>query len=266
MPVLKNGIQFVGTFADVTAYCRPGSDKIYIRTKGGHSKERMLRDSSFDLPMKNASEFCGCGKAAGMFRKALSMVADLHEPGLNINARATVIIRQLQKLDTENVKGQKSVLFSRFKPMLAGFNLNPAHSLDTIITTPTECSIDRESGSATLKIPSLRPGVNFYLPWNYPMYRFRIQLGVLKDLTYGINGYTNINDDDPQKAALTTPWQYARALADSQTFTLNLQQKEYLTDDVTLLLSAGIEMGTPISDAVIERVKKTGSAKILKVA
>lgn len=61
----------------------------------------------------------------------------------------------------------------------------------------------------------------------------------------------------------TTGWRIAAQAYKGETIQLQADIPEALRDYETLIVSIGIEMGTLISDAVIERVKYAGSGKIL---
>jgi hypothetical protein len=266
MATLTNGIQFTGSIGDITGYTRKGSDKNYIRSKGGISRQRILTAPEFELCRQNSSEFRGCGKAASSIRKAIFPVAHLTAPNFNIISKATIIIKAIQKLDVDGDRGKRAIRFSQYKHILEGFNLNPMQSIDGIILPPLHCTIDRETGVATVLLPALHPGINLLLPWSYPMYRFIAHLGALSDMAHEETGYSSTAAHRlPYALPAYTAWQYTRQPYAGETISIQLQHLENLDTSTTLLLSVGLEMGTPVTDTLVTPEKKKGCAKILKV-
>lgn len=265
MARLLSGIQFIGTLGDVTAYRLPGSDKIYLRKKGGNSKEKMLADPSFELPLHNAGEFKIASKAAGLLRQAILPVSHLRAPGLNINAKGLKIAKKLQKLDEEHDLGQRAVFFSRFKTVLKGFDLHPRRSLDRIIRSGIKSSINRLTGSAQIVLPPLQEGLTLHLPWSDSLYRFVVHLGVLPDKYFADNATGKQADKLPYVEPVYTPWQFRNDRYAGDSITLQLTNLDYLREDMTLLLSIGMEMGTQITEEYIETRLGVGSAMIICV-
>lgn len=265
MATLQSAIQFTGTLGNLVAYRLPGSDKIHIRRKSVRTKEMMLSGPSFELSLQNASEFGISGKAAGLLRHAMLPVAHLRAPGLNINAQGMKIISELQKLDTVNKRGERAILFSQFKHLITGFNLHPQHPLEQVITTPIIGSIDRDKGFARISLPALIQNINLHLPWHYPMYRFVMHLGVLPDVYFADdNNMTGSMNGLNYRHTAHTAWHFTRNDFPATTITLPLSNDQAI-NNVTLVLSAGIELGVQVTDNLIETAKKAGCAKVLAV-
>lgn len=267
MATLINGIQFTGSLGNISGYTRKGSDKNFARTKGGADKDRIMNDPALELTKQNSVEFAGCGKAAGTVRQAVLPLAHLAAPNFNINASATKILKVIQTLDEEGKRGERGIYFSRYKQLFEGFTLNPVHTFSSIVLLPLYSSIDRDNGIATIILPALYPDINLLFPWNYPVFRFILHLGVVADITYGEAGFELIAGNQlPYAKPVYTEWQYARENYAGDTITIPLSNKELLQPGHSLLLSAGIEMGTPISNHLIKPEKKKGSASILLTA
>lgn len=267
MAQLTNGIQFIGSLGELSGYTRSGSQKSFIRAKGGASKEKMKTDPALELTRQNASEFGGCGKAAGSVRQALAPVSHLKAPGFNINPTITRMTKAIQLLDEEGERGKRSIRFSRYKELLEGFNLHPQSPLNNVLTTQIICSIDRDAGVARISIPQLYSGINLLLPWPEQAFRFIIHVGVVPDMEYGSLGYQSVSLSKlPYAPTVYTAWQFVNKVYDGADFTIAIQNREALLPNHTILLSAGIEMGVAISDNFIMPVKKKGCARILTTA
>lgn len=266
MAVLTNGIQFTGSIGDITGYTRKDSDKIYARRKGGTSRQRILTDPAFELTRQNYSEFSGCGKAAKAVRLAMLPVAHLRAFNLNISPRATKLAKVLQKMDTTGARGQRSIYFSHHRSLLEGFNLHPAHSLDTIVGPLIHCDINRSTGSATVQLPAMTPGLNLLLPWSETAYRFIVYLSALPDICKDASQEYRLPEryQLPYAGEVYTAWQYTRHSYAGETIEIQLKNLETLTDAVSLVLSVGVEMGTAVTDQLVTAVPK-GSAKIMRL-
>jgi hypothetical protein len=267
MAVLINGLQFTGSLGNIIGYTREGSDKNFIRNKSNLPKDKIKHDPSMELVRQNATEFSGCGKAAGIIRRAMMPLIHLRAPGFNLAATGTRIAKVIQLLDEEGERGKREILFSRHKHYLEGLNLNPQYPFSNIVTPPIVCEINRQTADAYIELPALTNGINLFLPWQNPIFRLVLHLSVIDDVKRGMLEYeVTPKIKLPYAGAVHTPWQYASEPYAGEQLTIELQKKEYLQPSHTLLLSAGIEMGLPVSNHVIIPEKKKGSAKVLKTA
>lgn len=262
MAILKNSIQFTGRLSDLSAYTMKGSDKIILRTKGGPTKKQIKKSPSFHNTRLHLQEFSGCSNGSKHIRMAihpLKHLADYHFTG-SLNA----LSRMIQKMDPVNKWGERSVLFSKHAQVLAGFQLNRQNPLDSVIRHPLHTTIDRATGTATVQIPELRQKLNLFLPWEAPCFRLIFSLGVVADRIYnGLDFKDVAGTKEFHTQSSRTPWQHIKQPFAATSITLQLDAPAALQDHHTLILSAGIEMGMPVSDGLINRVNHTGSAKII---
>ena len=255
MAISNNLLQFTGSVGNMSSYRLKGTDKYVIRTKGGGSKKKIKKAASCKRIRENAAEF---GTRASAGRNVRYMLTYLkHLADYNITPRLNSLASIVQQYDAENLRGERVVRFSECRHLLPGFSLNEKYPFDGIIRHPLQCEISRETNSATVTIPALRKGVNLYLPWKAPLYRFIVSLGVLTDCYKG-----NVH---PPVKTVETDWQMSQVPLSGQELTLTLENIGNLDKDQTLVVSVGIEMGEPFTNEIINRVKNTGSAKILAV-
>lgn len=106
------------------------------------------------------------------------------------------------------------------------------------------------------------PGLNIAFPWLHPFYRFIIILGIVPDSVHNGRDYKDQEYQQPFKY-ITTEWQPVRQPAAPENIILALDYPQELDDTKTLLLSVGLEMGTPFSNTDIMPVKYAGCAKVL---
>ncbi len=251
---------FSTSLGDCSAYTRRDSKKIVLRSKGGASKEKIKNDPVFEKTRQQNKEFGGCSTAGKMVRSAMKSVKHLAD--MNLQAQVTGVITAIRDMDTNDI-GKRSIIFSRGKHLLEGFNINKAVSFDSVITTPVTYSIDRAEHSAVIQLPPISPGKNFLSQWTYPFYRFRINLGIIRDMVYvdGIGYKQCLEDVNDYTEMLDTDWYQWKDKVIGQELGLKIIDPVF-DESCHLLLTIGIEFGTPAGGS-IKTVKHAGCAKVL---
>ncbi len=261
MAILNNKLlDLTGSFGNMSLYKRKDSDKTIARTKGGATRKQILKSPKFELTRLNNDEFGDAAKGACYIRWAMLHIRHLAD--FNFTPTLNALCRTIMKQDETGRLGLRRINFSKYRHLLDGFSLNKRHPFVNVVKHPVFCSIDRNTASATVQFPDLVPGINLSLPWQSPMYRLVFTSAIIED------GYGMDRDADARKQLLitqpvTTPWRLAAQVYKGETFTLQPDIPHKMLMDETLIVSVGIEMGTLISDGVIERVKNAGSGKIL---
>ena len=207
-------------------------------------------------------EFAGVQKAVDSIRSPLKDVKRLSEH--NFTATLVQICKKIQIEDLVGDRGQRSILLSQHRYMLAGFRLHLKHPFQNIVTGPIGCTLNRDAKSAVIQLPRLIKGINLHLPWKQPFYRFCMSLGLVSDVVYENSDY-NAYTDDLANTSLDTTWHVAAEPFQTQTIELKLDSPGTIKNSQTLLFAIGIEMGTPGLNGEIEYVKYGGAACILAV-
>ena len=70
MAIIKGAIQMNGGIKGVSFYSLRGSDKVFMRTKGGATKDQIANSPKFEALRKQQKEFSGCAKFASLSRYA----------------------------------------------------------------------------------------------------------------------------------------------------------------------------------------------------
>jgi hypothetical protein len=255
---------FSGSLGDYSVYHQRGSDKLIIRSKGGASKERIKSDPSFERVRLNNTEFSGCGKTAGNILTALKGIKHLADH--NIAGSLVRIVKLIQKMDTSHLTGERSIMISRYKNILTGFNLNLKNVFDTVVIYNPEYFISRKELMVRLFFPELFPQIHLSPPWDFGWYRFIVVLGIVPDMMLTESGYQLTNGQtvyNPVKCS--TEWQSTEFSIPANTVTLNLTENDALDDNASMVLSIGIEFGRMLTNSIIQPVKSAGCAKILGV-
>jgi hypothetical protein len=247
----------------MSAYRIKGSDQIYLRTKGGASKERIQNDPAFDTTRRLNSEFGGrasCAKRIlkGMF--ALKMLAD-HNVSAPLNKR----LKPVQELDTASEFGKRNIMLSANPKLLEAFSFNTSQSLEHILGAPIKLDLSRENLSADITIPQLITGINFRGVQKYPFYSFVFCLAVIPDMFWTAKGYQpSFPEYDTLAPVLdSTEWFPSVKGSTETSLTLALPAAPP-NDQCVIALGIGMRFGNMISKDMLQQVK-FGCGKILSV-
>jgi hypothetical protein len=266
MAKLTSLLSFSGTLDGVSVYQMNGVDRPVVRKKGGPSKETIQTAKSCANQRRTGKEFGGRGKATGLLNKALlslGALKDLYCIG-NLNTRLV----PLQELDTVSAWGQRHVLLSKRPQLLEGFELARSRPFDAVVQNPVSYTLSKDLGTAHVEVPALLPGINLTPRGSSPFFRVLASLGVVPDMLFDkmLNNYLPAERFSGVLAQETqTGWMVVKSGAPAITLELTLPYKPKSTA-YSLVLTVGIEFGTVGRSGAVERVKRTGSAKILAMA
>lgn len=268
MATMTNDFSLLGRFGNFTAYKSRGSNNIIVRTRGGGSKHKIKTAPSCAEVRKRNTEFGGTAQCGKMIKKAIPAVQLLADPFLS--AGLTSLSRRILVLDTVNAIGQRNILVSNNKSVLAGFQYNRNLYLETVIRKPIFWSVLREELSASITIPALVAGSTLYIPGKYPMIRLVAALGSMPDMLYtshGMCGYEATHENlDVYSKNVYTPWGTTSANFAEQTLSLQLSKDALPDDTCSLVLAIGVEFGMPVNKDCVQPINHSGCAKILAVA
>ncbi|SFD98528.1 hypothetical protein SAMN05518672_10440 [Chitinophaga sp. CF118] len=260
MAILKGGLDFTGPVGNMSSYKRRDMEGTIVRMKGGASKKKIKTSPAFVRTRENNSDFTSYTKAGAKVRWALTYVRHLAD--YNFTYTLNQLCSIIQKEDKTSIRGQRAILLSQHRDMLEGFSLNRKNTFDNVIRHPLKCSVDRATGSAVVQVPKLLPGINIFLPWKAPLFRFVISLEAIGDTEYD---YPNLSfKDSDSTLPVYSAWHPSSEACEGESFEIKLN-KGKPEDLMTMIVSVGIEMGMPLSNTVVNVVKYAGCAKILAV-
>lgn len=260
MAILLDNGALVGRLKNLSFYQQQSTGKVIVRFKRGVSKKRIKNDPAYARTRKLNRDFGACSRAVGNIRYPLYRL--LHLADYNFSPVLQVVCKNIQERDDQHKLGEKNIYFSRFAYLLKGFQLNQKNTFDSLVRHPLECTINKETGTAIISIPELQAGVNLFLPWKSPYYRLRITFGVVPDELF------SVTPQPMEDAALAEDfmgeWQPVRQRSAAQQVEMKLDECLYKPEEgYAVVVSVGIEMGTPLTDKLIEIVPRHGAAKIL---
>ena len=268
MAIVKNFLQITGSIKGVSFYTKVGSDKVIMRTKGGASKETIQNGPRFEKLRKHQVEWQGCVRFAQTMRDAIGETYRLSD--FNLTPVWTGMGRQIVKLDTVSAVGQRFLRFSQCRQEMEGYNLNKTYPIASILQVSPLAELNRETLSSTVSLPRINTSSDLQNIQRLPYFRLIVCLGMVSDMMYDqdgiVNKYQPINAVlNGVKQSVLSDWHSTNDILPAHV--LSVQIDEYaiplLTDDVTVLLSMGIEFGNVGFGGVIEPVKHAGCGKIL---
>jgi hypothetical protein len=260
MAFLKSAIDLTGSLEDLSFYKMRGVAKTVVRSKGGASKKKMLNDPKMVRVKENFTEFGACGMMGGSIRRAMLALVPLAD--YNFTATLNKIAKYIQALDTERERGQRGVLLSRHKSLLAGFNLNNTVLFDSVVKHPLDCRVDRENGRVNLLIPALTPGFNLVLG-KHPLFRFVLTMGAVTDKVFNKG---RVEPEQGEARCAYSEWYHAGEAFPGTDLSVELNYVDAIHENMTLVVAIGIQYGVPLTSALVEPVKYSGAARIIAVA
>lgn len=268
MAIVKGVIQVTGSVRGVSFYTRRGSDQIIMRTKGGISGEKLKKLPQFEGVRNQQKEMGGCAKFASGARLAMGGLHRLAD--YNISPVLTGIASKIQKQNTDTEKGKRTVNFSDFKQSIEGFNLNRNYPFNSVLRVSTACEINREMLSATVTFGRINTEMDLVNIQKLPWFRLIVVTGTVSDMVYSneLSKYIPVVPELHGAASvITSEWFPANTIISELTLTATMteKQKAWLTDNVSVIISAGVEFGTIGFDGKPVEVKYAGSAKVLKI-
>lgn len=147
-------IKLRGKLGDLSFY--KGRDGGYqARMKGGVDANRIQTDPNFQRTRENMAEFGRAVKTAKRLRQQLNNLMLLYADRTAGN-RLTSLVHRIQKADDTSPRGQRT--FSQENSeLLRGFEFNSAIQVGGLFAADLPVSYDRDTGIATLDIPSFNP-------------------------------------------------------------------------------------------------------------
>ncbi len=261
--------QITGTIGKLSFYTRKGSDEIFVRTKGGATKEQIKRRPEFANVRKNNKEFGGCSKMSKAIRMAffgLHHVADF-----NLAPALCSLMKNIQAADTEGAHGERGIYLSKHRQYVAGFNFNRIKRFDSVLRIPLDWKIDRKKAAASISIPAFACSLGLNMPDRYSLFRISATLGVVTDITMDTqkHDYESVHDTiGLSRQFLSTEWfpRTATVAAQELSFQLDINHPEItFNDSDTLILSVAVEFGELDAFGNPTPVKGGGAGKVLGV-
>lgn len=266
-----NGIfKVTGSLQNVSFYTIKGSDKVFMRTKGGPSARRLKKGPEFELVRRHQSEWKGCVLFSQYLCSCMDSIYQMRD--YNVAPVINGLAKRLVKEDAENEIGKRSILLSKARELLEGFNLNRQFPFNTVFRTSVQVEIDRLAGKMKMIIPRVVTANDLYNLQKLPFFRLTFNLSYILDMYYTSPAeryqcYGTLTQDCGfMRMEKSTAWFSTSDVIAAQQIEIDMEvnrTEEELTH-VTYLALAGIEFGTTTAGGVVVPVKHACCAKVLK--
>ncbi len=159
----KNGgiIKIQGTLDNMTFYKSMDGD--LVRTKGGVSKKRIMKDPAFARTRENISEFTSSAQAGKLLRMSVNELLQQAKDN-RVTSRLTQVMSKIQKFDTVDVRGQRKVSVgieeTEGKALLLGFNFNKNANLSSVL----KALYTTDAVTGEVSIPEFQPAIDLSAP------------------------------------------------------------------------------------------------------
>jgi hypothetical protein len=270
MAIVKGALQVTGSIKGVSFYSRVGSDKVIMRTKGGPTKQRIAKGQEFEKLRTHQQEWGGCVKFARAVRYAVGEMYRLGD--FNLSPVWTGIGKNLMKLDQIGKVGERRLFLTNYRQALESFNMNRNYPLNSVLRVLPTINMVRENLNVRVTFPRINTGTDIMNIQRLPYFRLLICMGCVSDLQY--NPQNLFDNYEPMVEVLhgvssnaISDWFSADNVLNEQTLIVQLNEelKEFMTENVSLLVSIGIEFGKVGFGGEIVEVKHAGCGKIVMV-
>ncbi len=269
MASIKGAIQMNGGIKGVSFYSLRGSDKVFMRTKGGATKDQIATSPKFAGLRKQQKEFGGSSKFASLVRYAFGGLHRLAD--YNLMPVLSGMGKYLMKLDTVSEVGKRSLKLSAYPKALEGFNFNRNYPFNTVLRILPRLELNRESLKAEVTIPRINTDIDLLNIQKLPFFRLIICIGTVSDMVYN----PTIDDYEPMvfnlhgaSETLTGEWNSTQTILPEHIMSVQMDPSQIaeLTDNVTVLLSMAVEFGNVGFTGEPVEVKYAGCGKVLVVS
>lgn len=257
-----------GGIKGVSFYSLRGSDKVFMRTKGGPTKNQIATSPKFVVLRKQQKEFSGCAKFGSLSRYAFGGLHRLAD--YNMTPVLIGIGKSLMKLDTDTPVGTRGLKLTSYKQALEGFNFNRNYPFNTIVRASPRWELDRNTLRAVVTVPRINTEIDLLNIQKLPFFRLMVVLGTISDMIFD----PAVDDYKPIVAELhgasnvvTGDWNSTQTVLPGFDMTVQMTEMQLaaLTDDVTVLLSMAVEFGNVGFTGEPVEVKYAGCGKVLAV-
>ena len=269
MAIVNGVIQAKGSVKGMSFYSVTGSDQVIMRTKGGATKNRIAVGAEFVNLRKHQVEWSGCVEFARSVRNAVDELYRLAD--YNLSPVWTGMGKKLIKLDKSGETGERAVRLTSYKQALEGFSFNKKYPLNSILSVPPQFEINRELLMAKVSFPRINTEMDLNNFKQLPYFRLLICLGGVSDIVHqpeGIKSYQSENEALKGVGFTTvSDWYPSKSILETHSMEVQFDEacKAAMSNQMTLLLTIGLEFGNIAFGGNIEGVKYAGCAKIVCV-
>jgi hypothetical protein len=182
MARLTGPLQFTGSVGTIRSYYDKRLKCYILSTKGGASRELILHNPNLARTRDNMNEFTACSMWASRLRKALSSMVTLYRGSYFSNIVSYG--KNIQKFDTVNKNGKRSVESSKAPHLLKLINFNVDEPFDMVFCYPFNVSFSDDKKRVTLQISGFQSYGQLHWISGFQSYRFTLVILQLADMVW----------------------------------------------------------------------------------
>ena len=240
MAIQTGNIKYRGSFKSIRQYVNLHDPNTYAGEKGGANRDLILNNPAFARTRENMSEFSGCGAAVKAIRRGfLNLLPE--QTDKRFTGRLMRIVKDINRRDYEGIRGQRAIMFSASRPLLATLVFNVLENVTDMLQNQLVSTHPITRADATLTITGLtiKPVL---VPKGATHFRVQNHLSVISDYTYSVDNRRYepanlLNGQSAFKYSEYSPVGTALTEVVKAAFPLDTE----VTEDSTVIQSVGIE-------------------------
>ena len=242
MGKLKGPILFTGSVGGIRCYYDKALKRWIISTKGGQSKELIMKNPAFALQRENMNEFKVCSKWASQLQISLINLSHLHK-GYYF-PKIVKLGKTINKHDTINEHGLRSLESSKAPRLLLDINFNTYHPFNEVLTLPSAVMFSEDKKTVTLKLLGLIS--KYHIKWFESYASFRITMVIAQVSDYVWNKKGRMYKPVIENAVMRSETAYSKWLksgTDPQDVILeaSFEEPAFQIPGTTVIVAMGIE-------------------------
>lgn len=262
MARLDAEFSFQGSLGGLTAYRIRGIEGTFLRKRSGPSAKQIREGLGYENTRRVNREFGGRSTATKWVLNILRphLACSDYNPAGTLNA----LFKPLQAMDSKSAFGERHILLSSYPQALEGFSLNRGVQFQSLVRNNIGIHLSKKEGTASIDLPSLIPGLNFFPHERYPYYSFFASLGVVPDLYHSNDGYFPSSHDYLNCFPTTGETEWAFTKRASQPQGISLQLGRLLPDNrCSLILVLSLRFGSLDSNGQVRQTRKAGATNVI---
>jgi len=264
MAELKGPIQFIGSLGNIRVYYNKTLKRYIVSTKGGASKELIMKNPAFARQRENMVEFKACAYWSSLLRKLLESIDHLavgyYFSGFMKLAKA------IQKQDIEHEKGFRSVESSKAANLLTTLCFNKEHPFDDVFTQRFDVGFSSDKKTVTLTLPGFCSKYQILWPTRYQFYRLSLVIAELPDFEWNEMERRYM----PRVAGLVrlsvktcTAWKRESTEPEDIVLTASFAEPALSHPGTTVIVALGVEVAPGVNNLASTSIAGMGTMKIV---
>jgi len=265
MATLKGPILFTGSIGGIRCYYDKALKRWILSTKGGQSRELVLKSPALKRQRENMNEFKVCSHWASQLQRSLGSIEHLHK-GYYF-PKIVKLGETINKHDVANEHGFRSVESSKASRLLTGINFNSFHPFDEVFSFPYAVLFSEDKKTVTLNLLGFISKT--HIKWFESYASFRITLAIAQQPDWVWNEVKKMYKPVIENAGLLSESVYSKWLSPgtvSQDIILKASFAEPALQipGTTVVVAMGIEFSKTKVSPTTTDTYGTGTMKILE--